>query len=217
MMCSLPFSEESIKLCAKAVLAGDAVVYPTETMYGIAVDALSPTAVKKLFAIKKRKADKPLPVIVGDRNMLELMVRNFSQNSLKLMEHFWPGPLTLIFDATKVVPSVLTADTGTVAVRLSSCEAAQRLASSVGRAITATSANTSGKVGAFDPEEIKGELGTAVSLMIDVGKFPPSLPSTIVDARGEGLLILREGVISSNNIFEVLGKRSNGAPRASAV
>lgn len=211
-MRSLPLSDETIEICAKAILASEAVVYPTETLYGIAVDALSQSAVEKLFVIKRRKPDKPLPIIIGNMNMLEMVARNFSANSVKLMRCFWPGPLTLILDATEAVPSRLTGGTGSVAVRLSSSEAAQQLASKVGKPITATSANISGSEGASDPARIKKELGESVALMIDIGAIRPSLPSTIVDARGEGVLILREGVISSETVFEVIGKKFNRAP-----
>lgn len=211
-MRSLPLSDETIDICAKAILAGEAVVYPTETLYGIAVDALSQSAVEKLFVIKGRKPDKPIPVIIGNMNMLEMIARDFSTNSVKLMKRFWPGPLTLILDATEAVPFSLTAGTGSVAVRLSSSEVAQKLASKVGKPITATSANISGSEGASNPALIKEQLGESVSLMIDVGAIAPSPPSTIVDARGEGVLILREGVISSETVFEVIGKKSSRAP-----
>ena len=129
----------------EALRRGKIVAYPTETFYGLGVDALNPKAVEKLFAIKGRPPEKPVTLIIKDRAELKNIAFEISRQATLLMDRYWPGPLTLILKASKKIPSLITAGTGTVGVRISSDLTAQKLAFEFSSAITATSANPSGK------------------------------------------------------------------------
>jgi L-threonylcarbamoyladenylate synthase len=175
---------------------GGIVAYPTESFYALGVSATDEEALKKLFALKERPADKPLPVIVGDMDTLMTMVKGVSGQAGDLMKQYWPGPLTLILQANDNVPPLLTAGTGRVAVRIPGASAALDLAQALKIPITATSANPSGRAPAETSEKVISYFGDKVDLVINAGKTPGGRPSTIVDVSVTPPGILRQGSIS---------------------
>lgn len=204
MTLSIPPSEESIRLAAGAILRGEVVAYPTETLYGLAADATSEAAVRRVFALKRRAPDKPTPIIASDLEMVKELVVSIPEGAHRLIERFWPGPLTLIFDARPSLPEILTAGGGTVGIRVSSGEVARKLVQMTNKPLTATSANLSGAGDPSDPETIRRDLGERLSMIIDAGKLESGPGSTVVDPRGKQILILRAGAIPAEQIIAAL-------------
>jgi L-threonylcarbamoyladenylate synthase len=189
---------------AVEVLKGGGIVaFPTETFYGLAVDPLNPLALNHLFSLKQRDTRKPILTLADDRESLSSLVLNVPSIYERLMEEFWPGPLTLIFQARVNLPSLLTAGTSTIGVRQSSHPFARQLLRAFGRPITATSANISGHAAAIDAYEVKVQFGSKIDIVFDGGRTPGIGGSTIVGLDGDRLKFIREGVISFKDILEV--------------
>ncbi len=174
---------------------GGIVAYSTESFYALGVIATDGDAVKRLFELKKRPADKPLPIIAGSMDMLGSIVKSIPEQAKNLMDRFWPGPLTLIFEGLDSIPGLLTGGTGKVAVRVPGKSAALCLAEDIKIPLTATSANLSSLPPAEYPDAIINYFGDKVDLIIDAGKAPGGRPSTIIDVTVNPPKILREGRI----------------------
>lgn len=190
---------------AAIILKGGAIAYPTETFYGLGVDATSEQAVYKIFDIKGRDFKNPVSVIIGQMEQLAPLVSAVSTQAQKLMNAFWPGPLTIVFKASDSVSPLLTAGTGKIGVRLSSHEFARRLALQTGRPITATSANLSGAPECAEASDVIGQIGDKIDAVIDLGEKGSAVGSTIIDASAESILILRSGLITLEEIQRKTG------------
>ncbi len=189
---------------AVAVLHGGGVVaFPTETYYGLAVDPLNPLALNLLFSLKQRDINKPILTLVDDRESLSSLVQNVPSLYEPLMEEFWPGPLTLIFQAKVNLPTLLTAGTSTVGVRQSSHPFARQLLRAYGRPVTATSANISGRAAAVDAQGVKVQFGSQIDMIFDGGRTSGIVGSTIIGFDGDRLVPIREGVIPFEDILPV--------------
>jgi L-threonylcarbamoyladenylate synthase len=182
---------------------GGVVAFPTETYYGLAVDPLNPLALNHLFSLKQRETSKPILTLVDDRESLPLLVQEIPPPYVPLMDEFWPGPLTLIFQARVNLPALLTAGTGTVGVRQSSHPFARQLLRAFGRPITATSANISGNNAAVDAYEVRSQFGSRIDMVFDGGRTPGIVGSTIVGFAGKTIKLIREGVIPFEDILLV--------------
>ncbi len=178
---------------------GGIIAYPTESFYALGVLATDVVAVKKLFELKKRPADKPLPIIVGDADILLSIVKSVPDQAKDLITRYWPGPLTIIFEAQDNVPALLTGWTGKVAVRIPGESIALDLAKSLKMPVTATSANPSASRPAETSEEVINYFGDKVDLIINDGKTPGGKPSTIIDVTVIPPKILREGRVLLNS------------------
>lgn len=198
--------DEVYRQAAKIIKSGGAVAFPTETFYGLAVNPFSNRALQRLFTIKKRPEEKPVLTLIKDRKQLPLLARVIPPEFEKLMESFWPGPLTLIFESVDGLPDLLTGNTSTVGVRISSHEIAARLVEIMGGPITATSANLSGRPPCVDADEVKKQLGTSVDLIIDGGVTRGGSGSTIVAKRAGKIHCIRDGVISFDNVLNEVKK-----------
>ena len=174
---------------------GGIIAYPTETFYGLGADPFNESAVKKLFQLKGRGFDKPVSILIKDKNMLLTVVEEIPPAAEKLIKKFWPGPLTIIFKAKKIVPSVLTGYTGKIGVRISSNPITQKLLGTIDSPITTTSANPSGKKSPVTTKEVKDYFGDKIDLIIDGGLLSGKLGSTIVDVTERELRVIREGEI----------------------
>ena len=192
----LKANRRSIEKAAQWILQGKVIAYPTETFYGLGADALDVEALQKIFKVKERERDKPLLLLVSDRTWLPGLVKNIPRRAGPLMERFWPGPLTLVFEASPHLPPLLTANTGKIGLRISSHPVARALVRIVGRAITATSANVSGQPGASEAGEVLRSLGKRVGVILDGGKTPGGLGSTVVDVSGVSPRIIRQGALA---------------------
>jgi len=196
-----PCSMADLNRAVAVLNDGGVVAFPTETYYGLAVDPLNPLALNHLFTLKERDTAKPILTLVDDRESLSSLVHEIPIVYLQLMEKFWPGPLTLIFQAKINLPTLLTAGTATIGVRQSSHPFARQLLRAFGRPITATSANISGHDAAIDAHEVKTQFGKQIDMVFDGGKAPGILGSTIVGFDGSQLKLIREGVIPFDEIM----------------
>lgn len=181
------------------------ILYPTDTLYGLGVDATDSEAIKRLNEIKGRGAEKHISIAVSDMEMM-MDYAELTPLGKKLAERFLPGKLTLVLKP-KSLPLELGTGTEEIGIRIPSHEKALELIQELGKPITATSANLSGMKPENSPERILKQFGEKASMidrMIDGGELPESLPSTVVDARGDTPIIIREGAISASDIAKCL-------------
>ena len=181
---------------------GKLAAVPTETFYALATDPFDAQAIDRLRSVKGRGEHKAILVLIADYTQLSLLVSQVSPSAQVLMEAFWPGPLTLLFTAHPAVPDALTAQTGTIGVRLSPCTPLIELLSEVGP-VTGTSANRAGCPPARSAAEVQTSLGSDIDLIVDAGMTPGGLPSTVVDARS-AVRLVREGAVSRQMLKNVL-------------
>lgn len=184
---------------------GGLVAIPTETFYGLGVNPFDSRALDRLRAVKGREEAKPILVVVGSVNDLSSFALHVPPAASILMEAFWPGPLTILFAARPSLPNSLTAGTGLVGVRLSSCRPLCELLMRVGP-LTGTSANRAGGAPARTAEAVQQTLGDAVDLIVDAGPAPGGLPSTVVNAH-DSVCIVRDGAIERRVIEARLQQR----------
>lgn len=196
---SSPFDEAVV-----AFRGGGLIVYPTETFYGLGADPFNPEAIKKLFLLKGRPAESPVSVIVKDVEMLSRITARVPPLAARLMDRFWPGPLTIVFDALPGVPDELTAKTGAIAARVSSNPVCRRLLDELDAPITATSANPSGKDPAASVAAVLDYFESRIDILIDGGPLAGGAGSTIVDCRGDAPVIVRHGRITEAEIMRSL-------------
>jgi L-threonylcarbamoyladenylate synthase len=180
---------------ARAVHRGEIVAFPTETYYGLAVDALDASALARLFALKGRGAEKASALLVADMAMFAGLCAEVPSRALSLAAAHWPGPLTLALPARPELPAEIVSD-GCVAARVSSHPVAAALVAAVGRPITCTSANPAGASPAQTAHEVAEYFAGRPLFLLDGGKTPGGAPSTLVRLRGDTLHILRQGAIS---------------------
>jgi L-threonylcarbamoyladenylate synthase len=188
--------------------------FPTETFYGLGADAQDEEALQKVFRLKGREENKPLLLLIGEKEWLSGLVRHISPVAERLIEGFWPGPLTLVFEASSHLSNLLTAGTGTIGVRISPHPIAQALVRAVGRAITATSANLSGQPSASLAIEVFRSLGNQVAIILDGGQTAGGRGSTVLDVSGPTLKIIRPGAISQAELVSFINRHSLRPPRS---
>lgn len=196
-------SDYSSKASAVIVSGGVAAI-PTETSYGLAVDPFNSRSLKRLFEVKKRPASKPVLVLIDEVDKLPSLVSEIPDVYKVLIQHFWPGPLTLIFPAVANLPSLLTAETASIGVRISSHQAAAEICRQAGGVITATSANISGEPPARRVVELAGSLSGDIDLIVDGGDLGEVPPSTILHYHQKRLDVVREGGVHPDLIKELL-------------
>ena len=197
-------------LTAQAVEAlrrGEVVAYPTEAMYALGVDIRQAQAVDRLRSLKDRAPHKPLAILVANPSDVYALVREVSPAAQALMRAFWPGPLTLIFNSAPGLAEGITAATGTVAVRCSSHPVAQALAQQLGGAITATGANRGSGRAVRQATEVDPELRGSLAGVLAGAPDPLGGACTVVDARLGEPTVVREGIISKDDIERALQQR----------
>ncbi len=180
------------------------VVFPSETLYGIGVNALSENAIRRVFKIKDRDNGKPIPILIHKKEVLSEFVSYIPEKAENLIEKFWPGGLTIIFEASPKLPSLLTGNTGKIGIRISNNPIAQELVKQADIPITATSANISGQKGCTTALEVYESLGNRVDLVLDGGKTKSPLGSTVIDVTCTPIKIIREGVVQLEELREYL-------------
>ena len=194
-----------LKKVITSIITGKTFAFPTETFYALGVSAYNKAAIEKVFTIKGRDYTMPLPLIIEGEDMLREVAAEIPAIAHSLIQAFWPGGLTLIFKASPKVPAILTAHTGTIALRQSSHPLARLLVAGALCPITATSANLSGDRSCSSAPEVAESLGNEVDLIIDGGQTEGLLPSTIVDLTVASPRIVREGVISTERLQPFIG------------
>jgi L-threonylcarbamoyladenylate synthase len=192
----VPQRAETFERVAAAVAGGGVVAFRTDTFYGLGADPFSSSAVQKIKSLKGREEHKPILVLISDLKPLDRLIEKRSPAFDDLAKRFWPGPLTIIGQATSDVPEELTAGTRTVGVRLPNDDQVRALVRACGGALTATSANPSGEGPARTVEEVSRYFEERIDLIVDGGAAKTDQPSTVVDARGTELKLIREGVIA---------------------
>ena len=187
-----------------ALRAGELVVYPTETFYGIAADPFSPSALEKLFALKGRDPQKPIALIAADLQMAFEIAREVPSVARRLAMAFWPGPLTIVLRARVGFPAQLIGPDGGVGIRVSPHPVARGLSENLGRPITATSANRSGEEPATTLQAARNSLGEKVKVFLEGGTLSASAPSTVVACDAHGYRIIRAGAIAERQLIATL-------------
>ncbi len=187
--------------------AGGIVAYPTDTLYGLGVSGINCDAVDRLFALKQRRSDKPVPLIVESARSAGRYATHINDAACKLMEAFWPGPLSLVLAASESIPDQTHGATGTVALRVPAAPFARAVAHELGAPLTATSANVAGCPPSVTAREVQKLFQDRIDLIIDGGPAANEIPSTIVDVTGERAILLRKGAISCTALEDVLGYR----------
>jgi L-threonylcarbamoyladenylate synthase len=185
---------EEIPFAAEALHRGEVVAFPTETFYGLGVNALDEVALARLRVLKGRSPEKAISVLVSGIEMLDELCLRISPLARRLMREHWPGPLTLVLPARRGLPAPLVSK-GFVAVRHSPHPTAQALVVAFGGPVTATSANRAGEAPATTPEAVE-EMFDGRCRVIHGGTTPGGAPSTLVRIRGERMEILRRGVLT---------------------
>jgi len=194
-----------IKYAAKVILDGGLVAFPTETVYGLGADAFNSKAVKRIFEVKGRPIDNPLIVHVSSLSQLYRVAYDVPEKALKLIERFWPGPLTLIFKRKSDVPPEVSAYLPTVAVRMPAHPIALSLISESNTPIAAPSANISSKPSPTSAEHVIKDLYGKIDLIIDGGETLYGVESTILNIQPEVPKLLRPGAIPLEEVEKVIG------------
>jgi len=195
-------SSDAITRALEILRAGGLVAFPTDTVYGVGSLAFDRKAVESIYTAKDRPIEKAIPVLIGDTDDLDKIAMDIPNMALKLASHFWPGPLTILVPKQPGLPEAVSA-TSTVGVRVPDHEVARALLRAAGP-MAVTSANISGQANPTTAEEVFTQLNGRIGLIIDGGKTPGGVPSTLVDCSGENIRILREGPIAEEELLSVL-------------
>ncbi len=182
--------------------SGGIVAFPTDTVYGLGALAFNNTAIESIYTAKDRPIEKAIPVLIGDLGGLDQVADGIPDMALRFANRFWPGPLTCVVPKKPILPPAVSA-TPTVAIRIPDHPDARALLRTAG-AMAVTSANISGGVSPSTAQEVYNQLKGRIPLILDGGKTPGGVPSTLVDCTGEKPIILREGPISLSELMAVL-------------
>lgn len=210
-MAILNSSNESIKYAVNSLKAGNVGIFPTDTVYGIGCDALNPKALKKLYEAKHRNLNNPINILVPNIKVANKFVSSINPIEKQLIKNFWPGPLTIIFKKSSIVPDILNSNLDTIGIRMPQNKVCLDLLYKFGSAIATSSANIS----KMDPyicinNELINDFKNNTDFIIDDGKITSGIPSTIVEVlEYNSIKILRNGSISVNDIKRALGGNIN--------
>ncbi|MDI6736024.1 MAG: L-threonylcarbamoyladenylate synthase [bacterium] len=211
--------KERIAKAADFIKKGKLVAFPTETVYGLGTDGLNPEAIRLLFKVKKRPPGKAVALLISDFADLNRLAKDIPPKAFKVIDRFWPGPLTIIFQATGLVPEIIrgkgltagisdTADiSDTVGIRMPDNKIALALIESAKTPIACPSANISGECEPTTSQEVISSLADKIDLIIDGGKTRIGIASTLLDLTGKIPTILRKGAISSKELLKTLNSK----------
>jgi L-threonylcarbamoyladenylate synthase len=199
---------EAILRAVQLLRRGAVVAVPTDTGYGLAASLFQPEALERVYEIKQRDARNPSPVLLGTATDLPLVVREVPTPAWRLIERFWPGPLTLVLPAAEGVSRVVTSGGDTVGVRVPGGRACLQVLESLGEPVTGTSANLSGKPGARTAAEVVEGLGPRVDAVLEEDEaVVHAAPSSVVEVTDSGLTIHRAGMLDSDALWRVSNTR----------
>jgi L-threonylcarbamoyladenylate synthase len=217
------FSRPAIEQAAQILRAGGTVAFPTETVYGLGANALDAAAVAKIFAAKQRPGWDPLIVHLADRSMLPSITWDICENAAKLMDAFWPGPLTLLLPRSASIPDAVTAGRPLVGVRVPQHPIAHRLLLAAGVPLAAPSANSFGRTSPTLAAHVAEDLDGKIDAILDSGETTHGLESTVVDPCADPCVVYRPGVVTLDQIrticpaavpFHEPALRSNAQPQS---
>ena len=195
---------DKLKEPAQIIKKGGIVIFPTETVYGIGTNGLDENAIRKLYEVKQRPLNKPISLLVNNIEMVEKIAKNITEVEYKLMERFFPGPLTIILEKRDIVPDILTSNTNTIGIRMPSGEIAKKLIEFAGVPIATSSSNISGKPSGTNITDIKKDFEGKVDCFIDNGESELGIPSTVIRIIDNIPHILRQGAISEEEIRKII-------------
>jgi len=195
---------QSPSIAARFIQRGEVVAFPTETVYGLGADIFNEEAVQKIFIAKERPADNPLIAHISALSQLEQITSGIPETASKLIEAFFPGPLTLIFPKNERVPSAATAGLKTIGVRMPKDPVARQFLRACGVPVVAPSANLSGRPSPTTWQAVRADLGGRISCILKGDRTKIGLESTVVDCSGETPVILRAGAVTLEELSEVI-------------
>ena len=198
----------SIETAARYIREGKLVAFPTETVYGLGADALNPLAVAKIFELKERPSFDPLIIHIADLARMEELIQNTDERIFRLAEKFWPGPLTMVLPKSKRVPDIATSGLPTVGIRMPANDFALELIRACGCPVAAPSANKFGRISPTTAAHVKKQL-PHVDYILDGGKTTVGIESTIIKLTAHGFQVLRNGIITREELEEVVPFDSN--------
>ncbi len=198
--------ESEISKAAKIIRSGGLVAIPTETVYGLAANALDGKAVSKIFVAKGRPMDNPLIVHIASVDDIENLVSEFPEKAHLLAKYFWPGPLTMILPKSKIIPDEVSAGLETVAVRFPSNKTAQKIIAESGVPLAAPSANSSGYPSPTEASHVKEDLFGKIDAIVDGGKCNVGVESTVITLASDVPRLLRPGAVTLEQIKDVIGE-----------
>lgn len=197
---------ETIRVAARIIQNGGLVAFPTETVYGLGVDALNPKAVKNMFKAKKRPLDNPPIIHIADKNDVYMLAKRVPKKAEKLMDALWPGPLTLVLKRSKIVPDITVSGLGTVAIRMPKHKVALSLIWESKVPIAAPSANLAGRPSPTTAEHVLKDLDGRIDLILDGGPTRIGVESTVVDLTVNPPQVLRPGGTTYERLVKILGE-----------
>jgi L-threonylcarbamoyladenylate synthase len=195
--------EQQVKKAIHILKKGGIVAYPTDTVYGLGANALDEAAVRRVFAAKRRPHHLAIPILLASISQIDEVARDIPITAWRLAERFLPGGLTLVLYKSPAIPDAVTAGDNKIAVRVPAHPIPIALIEGIGDPITGTSANLSGNPNPVTAEEVRLQLGEHVDLIIDGGRCQGEVASTVIDLTGEHPMILREGIVSREEIEKV--------------
>lgn len=199
-------NKKGLEIASKIIRKNGIVAFPTETVYGLGANALNEKAIKKIFKAKGRPGDNPLIVHISKKEYLEKLVLEVPQKAKKLIEHFWPGPLTIILKKNKKIPDIVTANLDSVAIRMPKNKTALGLIEKSKRPIAAPSANTSTRPSPTKAKHVIEDLDKKIDAIIKGHTVNVGLESTVIDLTTKIPTILRPGKITKEDIEKIIGK-----------
>jgi len=199
---------EPLEEAAAILRRGGVVIYPTDTLYGLGALAACDAAVERVFRLKGRPGDKPLPLLLAGPEEMAGVVESPSPLAWELIRRFWPGALTLVLPRAPGFRSLALAGGDTVALRVPDHPLARALIKAAGGPITGTSANRAGAPGPLTAQEARQQLGDLVDFVLDAGPCPGGVESTVLDLSGERPLLLREGALPREALEAITGPLS---------
>lgn len=198
--------KETIRQAGEILEDGGLVAFPTETVYGLGANALDEEAARKTYEAKGRPSDNPLIIHIADIEALDEIVKEIPPAAHSLAKRFWPGPLTMIFEKSEIVPYGTTGGLDTVAVRMPANDTARALIRAAGGYVSAPSANTSGRPSPTEASHVADDLSGKIDMILDGGSVQIGVESTIVDMTVVPPMILRPGAVTKEMLEEVIGE-----------
>lgn len=198
--------KKNAEIAGKVLRDGGLVAFPTETVYGLGANALCEDAVKNIFKAKGRPSDNPLIVHIAEKEDVEKYVKHVSETSKKIMDAFWPGPISIIMKKKEIIPDCVSAGLDTVAIRMPTHRAAREIIKQSGVPVAAPSANTSGKPSPTEAKHVLNDMAGKIDIIADGGKCDVGIESTVIDVTVEPPVILRPGKITATMLEPVIGR-----------
>lgn len=204
--CTAPLFTAAVTRAAELLRAGEVVALPTETVYGLAANALNADAVAKIYQIKGRPAHNPIIVHVADLEMAQCCVTNWPASAVQLAKSFWPGPLTMVLPRAPIIPDIVTAGGATVGVRWPGHPFMQAVIRECGFPLAAPSANLSNSISPTNAEHVRKQLGDKLALIVDGGQSQVGIESTVIDLVSQPPRVLRPGMIHEESLLAALAE-----------